>query len=224
MVHTDPTGRRTYRFWHLTGVRLCIPHPALYRCIRGYAEQHDIRVYELTESIIDSVHTYSNHTIAYDKQHPLGELTFTPAHPTALTTTVPCRLRHPDPAEFRFGLRVLLADTSNLTTNDEFVDYFKGIAVVAEPRTTVGEGAMLKMTVSAGYSKLSVYYHNLTDTTSYTFGINTDCERFGHYEHHGYSGASPMLKQHWMAIPHWVNVSFFSRLWAECVLNSASRT
>lgn len=155
-----------------------------------------LRVYELTESIIDSVHTYSNHTIAYDKQQPLGELTFTPR--PSDSTYYNGSMQAPAiriPLNSRFGLRVLLADTSHLTTNDKFVDYFKGIAVVAEPKTSVGEGAMLKMTVSAGYSKLSVYYHNLTDTTSYTFGINTDCDRFGHYEHHGYSGASPMLKQ-----------------------------
>lgn len=153
-----------------------------------------IRLYELTEDIIDSVHVYSNHTVAYDHQNPLGSLTFTPrpndsAYYAGSTQAPAIRI----PLNSRFATRVLHADTSVLTTNDEFLEYFKGIALIADPVQATGKGSIIKMKIAAGSSKIEMYYHNETDTSTYNFGINSDCARFNHYDHDGYSGASPML-------------------------------
>lgn len=155
-----------------------------------------IRVYELAEDIIDSVHNYSNHTISYLENQLLGELTFTPrpndsAYYLGSTQAPAIRI----PMNSKFAQRLLFADTSYLTTNEEFLDYFKGLALVASTQETPGKGAIIKMKISAGSSKVLMYYHNESDTTTYSFGINTECKRFNHYDHEGYSAASPMLSQ-----------------------------
>jgi len=175
----------------LDSVFLILPYSSAYG---DTLSNMTIRVYELTEDIIDSVHVYSNHTIGYDLQHPLGSLTFTPrpndsAYYSGSTQAPAIRI----PLNSRFASRVLHADTSVLASNDKFLDYFKGIALVADPVNAVGKGSIIRMKVSAGLSKIEMYYHNETDTSTYNFGINADCSRFNHYEHDGYSGASPML-------------------------------
>ncbi|MBK7173258.1 MAG: DUF4270 domain-containing protein [Bacteroidales bacterium] len=155
-----------------------------------------LKVYELSESIIDSVHNYSNHTLTYNENVPLGELTFTPrptdsAYYSGSTQAPAIRI----PLNSAFALKVLHADTSNLTTNTEFLEYFKGIAVIASPQEGANSGAIIKMKIVAGSSKIEMYYHNETDTSTYNFGINTDCKRFNHYGHEDYQSASPMLTQ-----------------------------
>jgi hypothetical protein len=154
-----------------------------------------IRVYRLTEDIIDSVHQYSNNTIQYE-QFPIGELTFTPKPHSASFfngSTQSPYLRIP--LNSRFGLPISAADTSDLGSNAKFVKYYKGIAIVAEPQDQQGSGAVLTMAVSNGSSRIDMYYHNQTDTSSYSFSLNTDCLRFNHFEHENYTGASPLMTQ-----------------------------
>ncbi|MBK7213909.1 MAG: DUF4270 domain-containing protein [Bacteroidales bacterium] len=155
-----------------------------------------VKVYSLTEDIIDSVHIYSNHSVTYDVNTPIGELTFTPrAHDSSYYSGATHAPALRIPLNQAFGQKILSADTSYLATNDDFIEFYKGLAMVAEQPGGVGKGAMLKLTVSAGSSKILMYYHNSTDTTSYTFGINSDCSRFNHFDHMSYSGASPILTQ-----------------------------
>jgi hypothetical protein len=155
-----------------------------------------IRVFELTDDILDSVHQYSNNTIGYDLSHPLGEFTFTPLpHDSAFFNGEKQAPILRIPLNSRFGDKAMLTDTSLLSTNASFIGQFKGIAIIAEPQQATGKGAIIRMTISAGYSKVDMYYHNSTDTSIYSFGINSDCKRFGHYEHEDYSGAAPMLTQ-----------------------------
>jgi len=155
-----------------------------------------LKVYELTESIIDSVHTHSNHTIAYNTENLLGEITFTPrpgdssffnGKKQAPTLRIPLNSK--------FAPKTLFADTSHLSSNTKFLEHFKGLALVAEPQQNTGNGAILKLKVAAGSSKIEIYYHNETDTSTYSFGINSDCRRFNQYNHEGYFAASPMLTQ-----------------------------
>lgn len=155
-----------------------------------------LRVYELTEDIIDSVHTHSNHTIAYNTDIALGELTFTPrpadsSYFNGKKQTPTLRI----PLNSKFALKTLFADTSHLSSNTRFLEHFKGLALIAEPQQSIGNGAILKLKVTAGSSKIELYYHNETDTSTYAFGINSDCRRFNQYNHDGYLGASPMLTQ-----------------------------
>lgn len=155
-----------------------------------------LRVYELTENIIDSIHTYSNRSVTYDKDNPLGEITFQPKpHDSAYFAGSMQLPMVRIPINQLFGDKVLGFDTTSLNTVADFKEKFKGICITAEPQNTPGKGAILVMSLPSDASKLVLYYHNTEDTLSYRFGITADCARFNHYDHFGYEGAVPMLKQ-----------------------------
>jgi hypothetical protein len=157
-----------------------------------------LHVYALTESIIDSLHTYSNTTLSYDQANPLGEITFQP-HPHD-STFYNGKMQAPMlriPINSNFGNYILNADTASLNTNAAFVQYFKGICIVADPQTTSGKGSIVTFSMPSDYSRIVMYYHNLPSDTvkNYTFSITTDCSKFQNYDHNGYAEAIPMLKQ-----------------------------
>ncbi len=155
-----------------------------------------LRVYALTESIYDSLHSYSNKTLSYDAANPLGEITFQPkpydsAYFNGTKTAPMLRI----PINSNFGNYILSADTTSLNNNTEFVKYFKGICIIAEPQNTPGKGSIITYSVPSDYSRIVMYYHNTEDTLNYSFAITTDCSRFQNYNHDGYAQAIPMLKQ-----------------------------
>jgi len=155
-----------------------------------------LRVYELTGSIIDSVHTYSNRSVSYDAENLLGEITFQPRpHDSAYFSGMMQAPILRIPINQLFGDHVLGLDTTSLNTVANFKEKFKGICITAEPQNVPGKGAILVMSVPADASTLVMHYHNSADTLTYRFGITTDCSRFNHYDHHGYSDAAPLLKQ-----------------------------
>lgn len=155
-----------------------------------------LRVYELTESIIDSVHAYSNQSVSYDAANPIGEITFRPAPHDSVTyegskhiPTLRIRINE------KFGNFVLAADTTSLNTSAAFAKYFKGISIVAEPQNSPGKGCIINLDLTTLNSYIKMYYHNTEDTTSYFFDVNSTCPRFQNYDHNGYAEAIPMLKQ-----------------------------
>jgi hypothetical protein len=51
------------------------------------------------------------------------------------------------------------------------------------------------MNLTHTYSRITLYYHNKVDTTSYYFGISSSgCARFSHFEH-DYSSATDIIAQ-----------------------------
>jgi len=156
------------------------------------------RVYSLNEGIYDSLNSYSNTTLDYDLTKPLGEITFQPK-PNDSTfyngTKQAPMLRIP--INSNFGNYILSADTASLNNNTNFIEYFKGLCIVAEPQNAPGKGSILTFSMPSDYSRIVMYYHNLPGDTvkTYTFSITTDCSRFQNYDHHGYAEAIPMLKQ-----------------------------
>ena len=155
-----------------------------------------LHVYPLTESILDSVHSYSNKSVSYDQNNPLGEVTFQPRpHDSAYYNGSKQAAILRIPISSYFGNSILQADTTSLNTAVAFVKYFKGICIVADQQNNPGKGSIITFSVPSSYSVLQMYYHNTEDTTSYTFAITTGCSRFQNYSHNGYSEAIPTLKQ-----------------------------
>jgi hypothetical protein len=154
-----------------------------------------LKVYALTESIYDSVHSYSNTTISHD-QLPLGEITFQPKpHDSAFYNGEKQAPMLRIPLNSIFGQYMLNADTTSLNTNADFVKYFKGICVIAEPRDTPGTGSIITFSTPSDFSRIVMYYHNPGDTVKiYTYSITSDCSRFQNYDHNGYAEAIPMLR------------------------------
>ena len=155
-----------------------------------------LHVYALTEGIVDSLHSYSNTTLTYDQANPLGEITFQPKpHDSTFYNGQKQAPMLRIPINSNFGNYILSADTNSLNNNTEFVKYFKGICVVAEPQNTPGKGCILTFSMPSDYSRIQMYYHNTEDTLSYSFAITTDCSRFQNYDHNGYAEAVPLLKE-----------------------------
>jgi hypothetical protein len=154
-----------------------------------------LRVYTLTESIIDSIDCYSSSTVSYDQAHPIGEITFQPRPNDSAFYNgkkQPKLLRIP--INSNFGNAVMFpTDTSSLNNNSEFVKYYKGLCIITEPQNTPGKGAILMFKISE-QSRIHMFYHNSEDTLNYNFLISTSASKFQNYNHYGYSHAIPTLK------------------------------
>ncbi len=157
-----------------------------------------LHVYSLTESV-DSLHSYSNTTLNYDNTKPIGEITFQPKpHDSTFYNGFKQAPMLRIPINSEFGNYVLHPeDTASLTDNIQFVKFFKGICIIAEPQNSAGKGSILTFSMPSDYSRIVMYYHNLSNDTVrlYTFSITTDCSRFQNYDHNGYAEAIPMLRQ-----------------------------
>lgn len=155
------------------------------------------KVYELSESIIDSVHAYSNSKVTYNQSDLLGQITIQPRPHDS--TYYNGKKRAPMlriPIGVKFGNKILsISDTNTLNTATDFVKYFKGICIVAESQTSPGSGSIITTKVAVEESRLLMYYHNTADTLTYSFAINSDCSRFNSYTHDNYDGSIPQLKQ-----------------------------
>jgi hypothetical protein len=154
-------------------------------------------VYALTEGIYDSLNSYSNSTLGYDEAKPLGQLTFQPnphdsAYYSGKTQAPMLRI----PINSNFGNYILNAqDTTSLNNNTEFIKFFKGICIVADPQNNVGKGCIIMFNLPSDYSRIQMYYHNTEDTLNYSFAISSGCSRFQNYNHYGYAEAVSTLKQ-----------------------------
>lgn len=154
------------------------------------------RVYALTESI-DSLNYYSNQTLSYDAANPLGEITFQPKpHDSSFFDGKKNAPFLRIPINANFGNYILNnKDTTSLNNNTEFVKFFKGICVVAEPQNSQGKGSIITFNMPSNFSRIVMYYHNTDTSTYYDFAISASCARFQNYNHYGYAEAIPMLKQ-----------------------------
>ena len=154
-------------------------------------------VYPLTESLLDSVHSYSNRTLSYDINNPLGSVTFQPKpHDSSYYNGVKMAPTLRIPISSKFGNYILAADTTSLNTASAFAKYYKGICIVADQQSSPGKGCIVNFDLSTAYSYIRMYYHNPGDTVkTYLFDMNTNCSHFQNYNHHGYAEAIPILKQ-----------------------------
>ncbi len=153
-------------------------------------------VYHLAESLLDSIHSYSNRTIAYEENNQFGSITFQPRpHDSSYYNGAKQAPTLRIPMNSNFGNLVLAADTTSLNTASAFAAYFKGISIVADRQNTSGKGCIVSFNLATTSSCIKMYYHNPGDTVkTYTFYVNSDCSHFQNYDHNGYAEAIPQLK------------------------------
>ena len=77
-----------------------------------------------------------------------------------------------------FGNELLSQASSVFSSNDNFLDYLKGIALVPRLNQPVGEGVIAGIDASNAESALTVYYNG---TESFDFIFNSNSERIGLY-------------------------------------------
>lgn len=148
-------------------------------------------VSELSEGFNDSTSYYS-HMFLGTKENPLADFTFQP-HPTTYSNIDDDSLTK---AVLRIPLDVALGQSfienqDKFLTNDEFLEFFKGLNIKAEDMP--GKGAAYFFDATNSYTYIRLYYHNATDTLTYDFNITSASYHFGHFDH-DYSVAVAPIK------------------------------
>ncbi|WP_236695620.1 DUF4270 domain-containing protein [Lentimicrobium saccharophilum] len=157
--------------------------------------QHTVRVFELADSInVDSSY-YSHNTVPVIPQQ-IGEAVFVPNLVEADSVDgafVAPHLRIT--LTQAFAEKIMTAGEETLSSNAYFLEVFKGLHITVDPFTTTATGSILSFDLVDDLSRITIHYHNDTDTTSIRLPINASCARFNNYEHFNYSGADPELLQ-----------------------------
>ena len=127
-----------------------------------------IFIYQLENDLIDTTAYYNSDIAVYGKK--LGSKWFLPKYSSdSLTITL----------DNQFGNDLLALDSATLGSQETFLDYFKGIAIVAP---NVGNTAIFGFNAK-GKSAIKLYYSNDTAASLvYEFEINAQCARFNHIE------------------------------------------
>lgn len=83
-----------------------------------------------------------------------------------------------------FGQRLLDAGADVYDSNQSWNEYFPGIKVLPDP--TMGGSGAVGIDISSGISKMTLHFHNTTDTTVFEFNISTLCVRNNLFSHSWY--------------------------------------
>ncbi len=139
-------------------------------------------VYELSEALDKNSTYYSNKLLLF--RIKIGSAVITPrakADSVAVDTLkFPAHLR----IKLNTGMfQSFLDSTSSYNSHSSFQNVFKGIYIVSSTMPSSRQGAILYMNLADVYSRLTLYYHNASDTTSYYFGTRTECTRYSYFEH-----------------------------------------
>jgi len=143
-----------------------------------------VHVYNLAAGLnVDSPY-YSNSTIPTDSE--LAVLDFSPQPTTYLT-----EFGSPIAPQLRIRLDSLLAAAiisknlqPELSSNDQWLNYFKGLYIRVDQVTTQGTGCISYFNLSSTDSKMTLYFHRGTlgdDSLYYDFQFSG--ARFNHQEH-----------------------------------------
>jgi hypothetical protein len=151
-----------------------------------------IKVYELDEQILlDSVY-YSHQTRAI-KSTLLAEKTFVPNFVDSVailgdTLRPHLRINLTD-ITASLALKLINAPADSMADNGSFLNFFYGLYLTVEPVNS--GGSILYLSLVTSLSEMKLYYHNVAaDSLSFEYLLNSNCGRFGHFEH-DYSVASP---------------------------------
>lgn len=158
-----------------------------------------LEVYELTENLDNTVPYYSNDSATHSAV-PLSKLELVPN--TEDSVTVGSSKQGP---HLRLKLNKSLADKlikatgTDLFDDESFQSYFNGLYIkgglpkniggVKSESALDGAGNMVGLNLTGIETALTLYYRNKTtgDTTNYQFVVNSECQRFSHFDH-DYSG------------------------------------
>lgn len=148
--------------------------------------QQTVKVHRLSESIFIDSSYYSFSQFNYNEVDLLADYTFTPKPNDSVmidSTSYAAELRIPLNENFTDSI-FYEQDTSNFTTNEEFLEFFKGLYVTTESVSGQGDGAILSFDLLSERSRVTIYYQNANeDSLSYTFTINLVCARVGNFQH-----------------------------------------
>jgi hypothetical protein len=152
-----------------------------------------VKVYEVNEDFNRDSAYYSNDHVQY-LPTPIASHFFVPAPNDSLEIG---GVNYAPQLRFRldnaFAQKFINASgTPDLANNTNFLAFFKGLYVTAEP--SLVNGAILYFSLLNSLSCMTLYYHNAdvdkpVHGMKYTFVINDNSARVNMFDHYGYSGA-----------------------------------
>lgn len=156
-------------------------------------------VYRLSSGIIKDNNYYQNTPISNFVQ-PSDSLRSFSVYPEDLIITT-AKPDNPGGLELLLPPSLgqqILDNPSSLVTNAEFVNFFKGLALVPDTTgITPGQGCILNfdLLASDNKSKISVFFHNNAQPQlRYDMNVSADCARFN-FLNHNYSSKSSITSQ-----------------------------
>lgn len=147
-------------------------------------------VKELSEGFDDSTTYYSN-MVLQTKDEILGDFTFQP-RPNTYSNIDDDTLSK---AVLRIPLATSLGQSfienqDKFLSNDDFLEFFKGVNIVAEDMP--GKGSVCFFDATNSYTYIRLYYHNATDTLTYDLTITSANHHFGNFSHNYNSAVAPI--------------------------------
>lgn len=153
----------------------------------GPLDPQTLIVHEITQKLDPANPYYSSDSVSYDPT-PIGKVVNykinTRDSSTIGQTKTPPLIRIPLSAQF--GNRILQASqSSDLSSNENFIEFMKGLLVKSENSFTSGNGALVQINISSNSSRLSLYYTNTatSTSTSFDFFVNSSAARINLYRH-----------------------------------------
>jgi hypothetical protein len=144
-----------------------------------------VKVFELDEQILIDTSYYSNQSLALNSTL-LAEKAFIPDYSDSVVVvedTLGPHLRiNLTDITYSLAVKLLEAPSDSMASNSSFLNYFYGLYVVAEPVNSGGQ--IIYLNLLSGLSKMTLYYHNIAaDSLKFEYLINSNCARFGHFDH-----------------------------------------
>jgi hypothetical protein len=96
-----------------------------------------------------------------------------------------------------FGQRFIDADTIVYDDQESFIEEFAGLYITTlDQHLPQTKGSLMNINFRNDDTKITLYYHNTTDTLELSFIANSSsAARFGNYNHYDYQDASDDFKQ-----------------------------
>lgn len=177
---------------------LTIPYKGIYG---DTLAMQNIRVYELGDTLSQYNTYYHISTIPVLSQI-VGQASFIPN--TWLADSIDGVKIYPHmriALSQEFANNILTTGSANLADNKVFTKVFKGLYLTSDDATTPGSGAIMYLDLNHKQSKITLYYHNSSDTLTEEFLINSNSVKFNHYNHFNYNGANPLLLEQFAGNP-----------------------
>lgn len=155
-----------------------------------------VRVYELNEDLKSGTRYYTNSSLAYNSSSLTenSNLNIQPRPKTisdtsASTSVLRIRLN----SDFATNKFISQSNSSVYESQENFLNYFKGLLINAEAMT--GNGCIVSLNMTHSLSGLTIYYSNSEATgQKYMLRMNDSTLHFGATEHFDYSTATSTLR------------------------------
>lgn len=149
------------------------------------------KVYELSESMNSTV-THSNQTYTYNPT-PVGSFTGKVKLTDSMEITeLGKRVKVSPGISIKLSTvmaqKLFNASATDLNSSDNFLQYFKGLAIVPDQTPIIGSGVIAAVNLRGAFTKLRVYYN---DSLQSDFTVIDNAKRFTQYK---VTGQSNLIK------------------------------